>query len=274
MSTPRLPSPLPRKPVVPERHYQCDACTNFPLTYPFFFSATDAISPGRSAESRVLQHLILRLSLCWEGGRLTRATLEGLAEEDNLELVVDGEHTSTGNTTEDVGTSTLEQGLDALLGDDLAGGIQGAVVLDGLTRGHHHTTTDGVKRVRGDTRTGGDAPTEREGGQEVVGQGTDQDDRLDRVVHTEVQTTVDDDTKHGRRETAVETGNTVGCEGLPVDIDETVELTSASALRGLRVVGQTGTSVVERVDEEQGSGTSSLVVTVSKRALSLNRGNR
>ena len=78
----------------------------------------------------------------------------------------------------------------------------------------------------------------------------------ERVVDTEVETTVDDDTDDGGHESTVETGNTVGCEGLPVDIDETVELTSASALRGLRVVGQTGTSVVERVHEEKGRGTS------------------
>jgi hypothetical protein len=111
-----------------------------------------------------------------------------------LELVIEGEHTSTGDTTENVGTSTLEQGLDTLLGDDLGESIERALVLDGLTRGHHHTTTDGVKRIRGDTGTGGDAPTEKEGGEEVVGKGTDQDDGLDGIVHSEVQTTVDDDT--------------------------------------------------------------------------------
>lgn len=41
--------------------------------------------------------------------RLTRSTLEFLAEHEELSLVVDGEHTSTGDTTEDVGTGTLEQ---------------------------------------------------------------------------------------------------------------------------------------------------------------------
>jgi hypothetical protein len=64
--------------------------------------------------------------------RLTRSTLELLAEEDELDLVVDGEHTSTGNTTEDVSTGTLEERLDTLSGDDLATGIEGRLVLDGL----------------------------------------------------------------------------------------------------------------------------------------------
>jgi hypothetical protein len=31
-----------------------------------------------------------------------------------------------------------------------------------LTRGHHHTTTDGVKGVRSDTSTGGDSPISEE----------------------------------------------------------------------------------------------------------------
>jgi hypothetical protein len=57
---------------------------------------------------------------------------ELLAEHDELHLVVDGEHTSTGDTTEDVGTSTLEERGDTFLGDDLGGGIEGGLVLDGL----------------------------------------------------------------------------------------------------------------------------------------------
>jgi len=187
---------------------------------------------------------------------LTRATRELLAEDKNLELIVDGEDTSTGNTTEDVGTGTLEERLDTLLGDNLPEGIEGGLVLDGLTRGHHHATADGIKRVRGDTGTGGDAPTESERGEEVVGESTGEEDGLDRVVHSEVKTTVDDDTSNGRTETTVETGNTIGSEGLAVDIDESVELTLTTLLGRLGVVGKTGTGVVEGVDEEEGSGTS------------------
>lgn len=47
-------------------------------------------------------------------------------------MVVDGEHTSTGNTTEDVGTGTLEERLDTLGLDDLLEGIDRRLVLDGL----------------------------------------------------------------------------------------------------------------------------------------------
>jgi hypothetical protein len=207
--------------------------------------------------------------------RLTRSTLVLLTEDDKLSTVVDGEHTGTGNTTENVGTSTLEERLDTLSGDDLAGGIHGTLVLDGLqllacdvhkwsieityfTRSHHHTTADSVERVRGNTGTSGDSPSEQERGQEVTLEGTGEDDGLKRVVHTEVQTTVDDYAKNRGTETTVETGNTVGGEGLLVDIYQTVELTVTALLGVLCVVGKTGTGVVEGVDEKQGSGTSSL----------------
>lgn len=191
-------------------------------------------------------------------GNLAGAALEGLAEHQDLELVVDGQHTSTGDTTEDVGTGTLEEGLDTLLGNDLLEGIERALVLDGLTRGHHHAAADGVKRVRGDTGTSGDAPTEEERGEEVVGERTDEDDRLDRVVHAEVETTVDDDTSDGGTEATVQTGDTVGGHGLAVDVDEAVELALTATLGRLGIVGQTGTGVVEGVDEEERSGTSGL----------------
>ena len=51
--------------------------------------------------------------------RLTRTALELLAEHEKLDLVVDGEHTSTGDTTKNVGTSALEERGDALLSNDL-----------------------------------------------------------------------------------------------------------------------------------------------------------
>ncbi|KAG7144677.1 hypothetical protein HYQ46_006581 [Verticillium longisporum] len=116
--------------------------------------------------------------VCFGGMVMSRG---GLAEEEDLELVVDGQDTSTGNTTEDVGTGTLEERLDTLLGDDLATSVEGTGVVDGLTRGHHHATTDGIKGVRSDTGTGGDGPTKSEGGEEVALKVTGEDDGLDRV---------------------------------------------------------------------------------------------
>ena len=72
---------------------------------------------------------------------LTRSTGVDLAEHDLLELVVEGEHTSTSNTTEDVGTSTLEERLGTLLGNDLRAGVEHALVVSGRAGSHHHATT-------------------------------------------------------------------------------------------------------------------------------------
>ena len=77
------------------------------------------------------------------------------------------------------------------------------------------------------------------------------------VVDTEVETTVDNNTDNRVDEATVETRNTIGSEGLLVDIDETVELAGSSALGRLRVVGKTGTRIVKRVHEEERRGTSS-----------------
>ena len=127
-----------------------------------------------------------------------------------------------------------------------------------LSRSHHHTTSNGVKRIGSDTGTGGDSPTEHEGGQEVTLERTNQENRLDRIVHAKVQTTVDNDTEDGRTEATVETGNTIRSEGLLVDIDQTVELTLTTSLGVLVVVGETGTGVIQGVDEKEGSSTGSL----------------
>ena len=78
----------------------------------------------------------------------------------------------------------------------------------------------------------------------------------ERVVDTEVETTVDDDTDDGGNETTVETSNAVRSQSLLVNVDETVKLAGSSTLGRLRIVGQTGTGVVERVDEQERSCTS------------------
>jgi len=184
--------------------------------------------------------------------------LEGLSKHQDLHLIVDGQYTSTGDTTENVGSSTLEEGLGTLLGDDLTESIEGRLVLDGLTRSHHHTTTDSIQWVRSNTSTSGNTPSEKEGGKEVALKRTDKDDRLDRVVHTEVQTTVNNDTSDGRTETTVQTSDTISGEGLLVHIDQTVELTSTTSLGVLVVVRETSTGVIEGVDEEEGGSTGHL----------------
>jgi hypothetical protein len=93
---------------------------------------------------------------------LTTALAPLATEEGHLQLIVTGKHTCAGDTTQDIGAGTLEERPPALLGQDDGEGMQRAAVLDGLTGGHHHTTTNGIDRVRGKTSTDSDTPAKEE----------------------------------------------------------------------------------------------------------------
>ena len=99
-----------------------------------------------------------------------------------------------------------------------------------FTRSHHHTPTDSIERVRADTSTSGDRPAEQEGGQEVTLKRTDEENRLEGIVHSEVQATIDDDTSDRGTETTVETKDTIRSECLLVNINQTVELAVSASL--------------------------------------------
>jgi hypothetical protein len=186
-------------------------------------------------------------------------SLELLAEEDHLHLVVHGDDTGTGNTSENVGTAASEERSNTLGLDNLDTAVEGRRVLDASSGGHHHSSSDGIERVRGGRSTGGDGPSEQEGGEEVALKRTNENNGLKGVVETEVQTSVDNDTDNGDTETSVETGNTVGGNGLSVDIDQTVELSLTSGLTvlsdGLGIVGKSGSGEIKRVDKGKRGGT-------------------
>jgi len=143
-----------------------------------------------------------------------------------LEGVETGEDTGTGDTTEDVSAGSLHEGHEAFVLQDLDAAVERVLVLDGLSGGHHHSPTDGVDGIGHETGGDGHTPTEDEG-EEDVGVVTQQDG-LEGVVQTEVHTTVDEDTDARDDESSVQALDTVGLEGLGVDVDETVELALAA----------------------------------------------
>merc|ERR1719385_45962 len=138
-----------------------------------------------------------------------------------LEFVESSEHTGSCDTSEDVSTSTLHHGHEAFILHDLHGTVNGALVLSTTTRGHHHTSSDGVNGVGHEASSDSHKPTKEE------------------------------------RETNASTiSNEEGFEGVDIDINETIEL--ALATFALGIVSQPGSGVVKRVDKEkrQGSGES------------------
>lgn len=72
----------------------------------------------------------------------THTTGVDLAEHDLLELVVERQHTSASNTTENVGTGTLEERLGTLLGNDLRASVEHGLVVNLGSGSHHHATTE------------------------------------------------------------------------------------------------------------------------------------
>jgi hypothetical protein len=77
-----------------------------------------------------------------------------------------------------------------------------------------------------------------------------------RIVDTEVETTVDNDTNNGGNETAIKTKQTVRSKRLFVDINQAIELTGSSTLGSLGVIRETGTSIIEGVHEKERGCTS------------------
>lgn len=171
---------------------------------------------------------------------------------ESLEGVESGQDTGTSHATEDIGSGSLHHGHETFVLEDLHAAVHGVLVLHGGTGGHHHATTDRVNGVGHETSGDGHTPTQDEG-QEHVGVVT-QKDGLQGIVQTEVHASVDEDTHARDDETAVQSGDTVGSQGLPVDIDETVELALATLLAALGVVSQTGTGIIQRIDESQRHG--------------------
>ena len=124
-----------------------------------------------------------------------------------------------------------------------------------LTRSHHHTRTNSVKRVRGETNSRSDGPAKEERGKEVALESTGEDKGLDEVHYAEPESTVDNNTNDGGQKATVETSNTVRGEGLLKDVHEALVLTLAT-IGVLNIVGKTDTGVVERVEKEEFGGTS------------------
>merc|ERR1719348_1366071 len=143
---------------------------------------------------------------------------------DLLEFVKSSQHTSSSNTTENVGSSSLHQRHESLVLHDLDSAVNGSFVLDSTTRGHHHTSSDGINGVGHKSSSDGNSPSKK--------------DWLQGVEETEVHATVDEDTDSRDSESSVQSLDTVRLQGLGVDVNETVELTLSSLPLG--VIGQPG----------------------------------
>ena len=125
-----------------------------------------------------------------------------------------------------------------------------STVLDSLSRSHHHSSSDGVNGVRSESGSDSDQPSNGEVGEEVV-LDVGWQKSLDGVIDTEVETSVDDDTDTGDDESSVEPSNAVSGESFLVNVKETAELFGSALFGVLEIVGESGSGVVQTVDEEE-----------------------
>merc|ERR1719378_918725 len=156
--------------------------------------------------------------------------------------------TSASDTSKDVGSSSLHQGHESLVLEDLSEAIQRSIVLDSTTRGHHHPPSDSVNGVGHESRSDSHSPSkdERKSNSSILSK----DEWLECVIEAKVHATVDEDTNGRDDETSVKSLDTIGLEGLDIDINKTIELSFTSFALG--IISKPGSGVVQRVDKQQG----------------------
>lgn len=185
------------------------------------------------------------------GGLVWLSGLDG--DVVGLHVVEADEDEGSAETTEDVGTGTLEEGVDTVVLEDLGSAVEGSRVLGlGGTRGHHHAATDGVEGVGDETSDDGDGVTEGEAGEEA-GVLAHEVHLVGGIVDAKVSTTVEDDTDAGDDEAVVDSTLTpsLGAGGLEDAVKGSGELALGSVSD---IDGETGTGKVEGVDDEERGG--------------------
>mmetsp|Transcript_59119 Transcript_59119/g.116294 ORF Transcript_59119/g.116294 Transcript_59119/m.116294 type:complete len:336 (-) Transcript_59119:36-1043(-) len=181
-----------------------------------------------------------------------------LSSQHLLHLTVQHQHKGGTDGSEGVSSSTLEKSVHALLLQNLGEAIGGTLVQPlvlGLLGLHLQTSADGIERVRSITGSDGSGLSDGElGGKAedglVLSVGVDAGQG---IVHTEVHTTVRDDTHHRHTETVVKTQNTRRTlSSLHKAVSKTVE----RLLLTTNIGSKSGTGIVQRIDNAQRSSTS------------------
>ena len=86
-----------------------------------------------------------------------------------LNLIVEGKHQGTSSSSDDIREATLEEGCGTLLFVDFGEAIHGTIVhLLTLSRGHHESSSHGIKWVRDDTSGNGNDLTKHESSKETT----------------------------------------------------------------------------------------------------------
>merc|ERR1719309_307305 len=170
-----------------------------------------------------------------------------------LELVKSSQHTSTCNTSENIGTGSFHHGHEPFVLHNLDSTVNRAFVLNSTSRCHHHASSDGVNRIGHEPSSNGNTPAKKEGQANIST--VTKEDGLESVKHAKVHATIDKDTNSGDGETSVQALDTIRFEGLHIDINETIKLALTTFTLG--IIGKPGSGIVKRVHKQKRHSTSS-----------------
>merc|ERR1712183_830546 len=170
-----------------------------------------------------------------------------------LELIKSSQHTSTSNTSKNVGTGSFHHGHEPFVLQNLDTTVNGAFVLNSTTRGHHHSPSDRVHGIGHKSSSNGNTPAKKEGQANICT--VTKEDGLESVKHAKVHATVDEDTNSRDGETSVQALYTIRFKGLHIDINKTIELALTTLTLG--IISKPGPGIVKRVHKQKRHSTSS-----------------
>lgn len=180
--------------------------------------------------------------------------------EVGLDLVVEDKHESSTGSSDDVGEGSLEEGLGALVLENLVEAIDGTSVHDltlASSRLHHESSSHGVEGIGDDTGGHGHELSESPHGEDVSLLDVFEEEDLTSIESSEVSSSVENDTDDGDDETSVKSHGAVGLEDLLEAVNETGELSLTTLLSLADVGSESGSGKVERVHEQEGGSSSS-----------------
>jgi hypothetical protein len=184
-----------------------------------------------------------------------RTRLNCSIEEVSLGLGVEDEDKGATGASDNVGEGSLEESLTAFVGEDSLEAVNGTVVhLVDSARVHHESSPDGIERVGDDAGSNSDGLSESPHGEDGGLLGVGEEHGFAGIETTEVRSAVGDDANDGDTETSVETlGSFLGGDGLEA-VNESSEFTGSTLTD---ISSEAGSAEIKRVDDAEGSGTSS-----------------
>jgi len=175
----------------------------------------------------------------------------------SLNLIVKYEYESTTGTSKNVGKTSLEESFTTFILIDLFEAIHGTIVhwiSSGFTSVHHKSSSNGIKRIRNNTSGNSDNLCETPHSKEVSTFNIFEQHNFTSIEHTEIWSSVSNDTNNWDTESIIETTDTSLSGRFLEAINETTEFSIST---WTDISSKSCSSEIEWINKCEGSGTSS-----------------